>query len=89
MSKTDKPASIQFSRFTTLFYTLGGSDKIKGIVSETGIKVAFKPFLTIGRFLPFLKGRIIHIEKSNLIYKVSCQNCAFVYIGTNLTGPQI
>ena len=43
--------------------------------------MAFKPFLTIGRFLPSLKDEINHNEKSNLVYEVPCQNCPFVYIG--------
>ena len=56
-SKTDKPASTQltFSGFTTLPYIKGVSDKIKRIHLETGVQVAFKPFLTLGRFLPSLK----------------------------------
>ena len=82
-SKTDKPASTQltFSGFTTLPYIKGVSDKIKRILLETGVQVAFKPFLTIGRFLPSLKDEINHNEKSNLVYEVPCQNCPFVYIG--------
>ena len=82
-SKTDKPASTQltFSGFTTLPYIKGVSDKIKRILLETGVQVAFKLFLTIGRFLPSLKDEINHNEKSNLIYEVPCQNCPFVYIG--------
>ena len=82
-SKTDKPASTQltFSGFTTLPYIKGVSDKIKRILLETGVQVAFKPFLTIGRLLPSLKDEINHNEKSNLVYEVPCQNCPFVYIG--------
>ena len=82
-SKTDKPASTQltFSEITTQPYVTGVSDKIKRILSETGVQVAFKPFLTIGRFLSSLKDEINHNEKSNLVYEVPCQNCAFVYIG--------
>ena len=82
-SKTDKPASTQltFSGFTTLPYIKGVSDKIKRILLETGVQVAFKPFLTTGRFLPSLKDEINHNEKSNLVYEVPCQNCPFVYIG--------
>ena len=49
--------------------------------SEYFWKPVFKPFLTIGRFLPSLKDQINHNEKSNLVYEISCQNCAFVYIG--------
>ena len=83
-SKTDKPAAstqLTFSGFTTLPYIKGVSDKIKRILLETGVQVAFKPFLTIGRFLPSLKDEINHNEKSNLVYEVPCQNCPFVYIG--------
>ena len=77
------PAStpLTFSGFTTLPYIKGVSDKIKLILLETGVQVAFKPFLTIGRFLPFIKDQINHNNKSNLVYEVSCPNCAFVYIG--------
>ena len=28
-----------------------------------------------------LKDEIYHNKKSNLVYEVSCKNCAFVYIG--------
>ena len=82
MSKTDKPASAQltFSGFTTLPYIKGVSDKISRMLLEIGVKVAFKPFLTICRFLPSLKDQINHNEKSNLVYVVPYQNCAFVYI---------
>ena len=82
-SKTDKSASTQltFSGFTTLLYIKGVSDKIKQIRLEIGVQVAFNSFLTIGRFLSSLKAEINHNEKSNLVYKVPCQNCAFVYIG--------
>ena len=90
-SKTDKPASTQltFSGFTTLPYIKGVSDKIMRILLETGVQVAFKPFLTIGRFLPSLKDEINYNEKSNLVYEVPCQNCPFCLYRTNQTGPQI
>ena len=56
-SNTDKPASIQltFFEFTTLPYIKSASDEIKRIFLKTGLKVAFKPFLTIGTFLLSLK----------------------------------
>ena len=51
ISKTDKPASTQFNffGFTTLPCINSVSDKIKRIILETGVKVVFKPFLTIRR----------------------------------------
>ena len=91
MSKTDKPASIQLTFFGLSFpgfsligllpYVEDVLDKIKRILLETGVKVAFKLFLTVGKFLPFLKYRINHTEKSNLVYEVPYQNCDFVYLG--------
>ena len=44
-SKTDMPASTQltFSGFTIPLYINGVSDKIKRVLLETGVKVAFKP----------------------------------------------
>ena len=81
-SKTEKPASTQltFSGFKTLLSIKGVSDKIKRILLETGVQMAFKLFFTIGRFLPSLKDQINHNKKFNLVYKVPCQICAFVYI---------
>ena len=83
MSKTDKPASTQwtFFGFTTLPFIKGVSNKIKPILFKTSVEVAFKPFLTIGRFPPSLKDEINYNQKSNLVYEISCQNCAFVHIG--------
>ena len=80
--KTDKPAStrLTFSGFTTLPYIKSVWDKIKRKLLQTGVQVAFKPLLTIGRFLPSVKDEINHNEKSNLEYEVPCQNCALVYI---------
>ena len=63
------------------YATEGISDKIKQIVLETGVQVTFKPFLTIGRFIPSLKDQTNHNEKSNLVYEILCQNCAFVFTG--------
>ena len=77
-----KPTSqLTFTGFTTLPYIKDVSDKIKRILLETGVQVAFKPFLTTGRLLPSLKDEINHNKKSSLVYEVPCQNCAFVYIG--------
>ena len=73
---------LTFSGFTTLSHNKGIVDKIKQILIllETTVKVAFKPFLTIGEFLPSLKDQMNHYEKSSLVYEIPCQDYAFVYI---------
>ena len=76
-SKIDKPANTQlkfvFFLFTTLPYVKGVSDKIKRMLLETSVKVTFKLFLTIGRFLSSLKNQMNHDEQSSFVYVVPCQ----------------
>ena len=55
--------------------------KSSGYFWKPVFKWRSKFFLKIGRFLPSLIDETNHTEKSNLVYKVPCQNCAFVYIG--------
>ena len=80
--KTDKPVSSQltFSGFTTLPYIKGVSDKIKRILLKNRCKSVIQIFLTIGRFLSFLKDQMHHDDKSNLVYEVFNKDCALVYI---------
>ena len=87
LRKTDQPVSTQlnFSGFTTLPYIKDVSYIIKRIILETTVKVALKSFLTIGKFLPFLKELMNYDEKSSFVYEVPCQDCLY---RTNQTKPQ-
>jgi len=51
------------------------------VLTKIGIKVAFRPLQTIGRYLPSLKDQMNPEEKSCLAYQVPCQDCEFIYIG--------
>ena len=42
----------EYESFTCLPYIRGVSDKIQRILNKIGIKVAMKPYLTIGKYLP-------------------------------------
>ena len=55
--------------------------RVLRVLNSVGVKVALKPLLTIGRYLPFLKDPILISEKSCLIYKIPCNDCQFNYIG--------
>ena len=61
-------------------YIKGVSDKIKRVLNGVGVKVALKPLLTIGKFLPSLKDPLVAEEKSCLVYEVPCKDCSFIYI---------
>ena len=78
---TSPDSQHSFSAFTTLPYIQGVSDKIQRVLNSVGVKVALKPLLTIGRYLPSLKDPILTSEKSCLIYKIPCNDCEFSYIG--------
>ena len=71
----------RFEHFTTIPYIQGISDKIRRILNEAGLKVALKPCKTIGNLFSLPKDPIEAHEKSQLIYKVPCGDCDFVYIG--------
>ena len=78
---TSPDSQHSFSAFTTLPYIQGVSDKIQRVLNSVGVKVALKPLLTIGRYLPSLKDPILTSEESCLIYKIPCNDCEFSYIG--------
>ena len=78
---TSPDSQHSFSAFTTLPYIQGVSDKIQRVLNSVGVKVALKPLLTIGRYLPSLKDPILTSENSCLIYKIPCNDCEFSYIG--------
>ena len=45
------------------------------------MKVAKKPVKTFGNILTSPKDSIAEHEKSRLVYKISCADCEFVYVG--------
>ena len=67
--------------FTTIPYLQGTSEKIRRILNEAGLKVSFTLVKTIGNFLTVPKDPIQEHEKSQLVYKIPCADCEFVYIG--------
>ena len=67
--------------FTTIPYIQGTLEKIRRILNEAGLKVSFTPVKTIGNFLTVPKDPIQEHEKSQLVSKIPCADCEFVYIG--------
>ena len=70
-----------FKSFTCLFYIHGTTDKIQLVLDDVGVKVAMRPFVTIGKSLPSIKDPLDVNEITGIIYQVSCRDCPFVYIG--------
>ena len=70
-----------FQHFTTISYILGDSERIRRVLNEAGLKVAMIPVKTIGNCLSSPKDVIQEHEKSQLVYKIPCADCEFVYVG--------
>ena len=70
-----------FTKFTSLPYFQGTTEKIRRILNEVGVKVAMKPTRTIGRYLPSPKDPITTDEITCVVYEVPCKDCDFVYVG--------
>ena len=47
----------------------------------SGVKVAMKPVKTISNILTSPKDHIAEHKKSRLVYKITCADCEFVYVG--------
>ena len=70
-----------FQSFTCLPYIHGTTDKIQRVLNDVGVKVAMRPFVTIGKSLPSPKDPLDVNEITGIIYQVPCHDCPFVYIG--------
>ena len=70
-----------FKSFTSLSYIHGTTDKIQRVLNDVGVRVAMKPFVTIGKSFPSPKDPLDVNEITGIIYHVPCHDCPFVYIG--------
>ena len=72
----------QPSRCITIPYVQGVLEKIGGVLTREGIKVAYKPIRTINQVFPRPKDRLADPQmKRNIVYKIPCKNYDFVYHG--------
>ena len=81
--KTKKPRrpTKSFKSFTSLPYIHVTTDKIQHVLNDVGIRIATKPFVTIGKSLSSPKDPLDVNEITGIIYQVPCHDCPFVYIG--------
>ena len=84
-SNPPKPRSQRelptFTKFTSLSYIQGTTEKIRRILNEVGVKVAMKLIRTIGQYLPSPKDPITTDEITCVVFEVPCKDCDFVYVG--------
>ena len=83
LARKEKPRrpTNSLKSFTSLPYIHGTTDKIQRVLNDDGVKVAMRPFVTIGKSLPSPKDPLNVNEIIGIIYQVPCHDCPFVYIG--------
>ncbi len=62
-------------------YIQGVTEPIKRILSNCNIKVALKPYLTLGHIFAKLKDPIPTNQKTHAVYSIPCNDCEKEYLG--------
>lgn len=70
--------------YRSLDYIDGLSEKINSIMKNEGflkLKLSYKPVNKIAQYVHNMKDNIEIERKKNVVYKVSCKDCAGIYVG--------
>ena len=78
---SDKQETQSSNGVVVLPYIGHLSEGIKRILSKLNIRTCFKPFKTLRQLLVHPKDHINLKDRTNVIYRIDCRNCALVYIG--------
>ena len=57
------------------------AESIRGVLNNCGIKVALKPFQTLGHIFAKPKDRVPIDQKTHAVYSIPCGDCEKVYLG--------
>ena len=67
--------------FPIVPYIQGIAEPIRRVLNNCGIKVALKPFQTLGHIFAKPKDRLPTDQKTHAVYSIPCGNCKKVYLG--------
>ena len=62
-------------------YVRGLSKAVQRILSDVGIRVAFRPHTTLRQELVHPKDPVISLKRPNVVYCILCAMCPAVYVG--------
>ena len=65
----------------TLPYVRGISEAVRRILRPLGVRVTFKPTITLKQLLVKPKDQVPDRERANVVYQVPCANCPATYVG--------
>ena len=67
--------------FAIVPYIQGIAEPIRRVLNNCGIKVALKPFQTLGHISAKPKDRVPTDQKTHAVYSIPCGDCEKVYLG--------
>ena len=67
--------------FAIVPYIQGIAEPIRRVLNNCGIKVALKPFRTLGHIFAKPKDRVSTDRKTHAVYSIPCGDCEKVYLG--------
>ena len=67
--------------FAIVPYIQGIAEPIRRVLNDCGIKVALKPFQTLGHIFAKPKDRVPTVQKTHAVYSLPCGDCEKVYLG--------
>ena len=65
----------------TLPYVQGMSEHLRRVLSNLDIRVTFRPHFTLRQLLVKPKDPVPPDRRKGVVYKVSCKDCSYSYIG--------
>ena len=71
----------QAASLVVLPYLKGISERILRVLRRENIKVGYKPMRTLNHCFPKPKDKPSIMQSKEVVYKICCLNCDFVYIG--------
>ena len=67
--------------FATVPYIQGAAEPVRRVLNDCGIKIALKPFRTLGHIFAIPKDRVPTDRRTHAVYSIPCGDCEKVYLG--------
>ncbi len=77
----EKKKEENIQGMVVLPHVKGITEQLKRVFSKYRIATSVKPHLTLRNILVYPKDKIDTLDKTGVVYKITCNNCKKIYIG--------
>ena len=77
----EKRTEAEWKSTTVLPYVRGVSEPLRRVLVPLGVRVCYRPAMTLRQMISKPKDRVPSIQKSGVVYKIPCASCPASYIG--------